>query len=75
MAEYQYVKGQEKRIEKKSDELLKEYQDFMKEGEIEKIRKKYQELLEKKKAGKLNWNEEILLDIYQDAIKLERHEK
>ena len=72
VVEYQYVKGQEKRIEKKYDNLMKEYRALMKEGEIDRIRKIYQKLLEKKKVGKLDWTEEIMLEIYRDAIKLEK---
>ena len=73
MAEYEYVKRQENRIEKNYDHLMEEYRVLMKEGEIEQIKRKYQNLLEKKKLGKLGLIDEIMLDIYRDAIEIEEH--
>ncbi len=74
MTEFKYVQGQEKQVEKKYDNLLKETKIMMKEGEIQTIRNKYNELLKKQKEGKTDWNEEVMIDVYKTALKIEEHE-
>ena len=59
MVEFEYVKGQEKQVEKKYDQLKKQTKSLEKEGDVTRIKKKYQELLDKKKNG----------EIYQDFLK------
>ena len=71
MVEFEYVKGQEKRIGKKYDQLLKEAKILEKEGDIDRIQKKYQELLDKKKNGVTDWMDEVLISVYQDVLKIE----
>ena len=48
MPEFEYVKGQEKRVDRKYDELRREAEHMLKEGEIDKIEDKYEKLLEKR---------------------------
>lgn len=74
MADYKYVKQQEKNIEKKYTELMDECKSMMHEGELMRIKKKYNQLQERKKSGKLDWADEMMLEIYRDAIKIEEHE-
>lgn len=75
MGEFEYLKKQDKNIEKKYDELMAEYNTLKREGEIQIFKKKYDELLKKKKLGKIDWADEMMIDIYQDAIEIEKHEK
>ncbi len=67
--EFEYVKGQEKRVEKKYDQLLKQIESLEKEGDITRIKKKYQMLLDKKKNGEITWIDEELIKVYQEFLK------
>ena len=69
VAEFEYVKGQEKRVEKKYDQLLKQIESLEKEGDITRIKKKYQMLLDKKKNGEIDWIDEELIKVYQEFLK------
>ena len=69
VAEFEYVKGQEKRVEKNYDLLMKQIKSLEKVGDITRIKKKYQELLDKKKNGEIDWIDEELIKVYQDFIK------
>lgn len=71
MAEYDYVKKQEKNIEKKYDKLMDDYQVLKTRGEIERLKKKYEQLKKKKESGNLDLLDEIMMDVYQDAIEME----
>ena len=66
--EFEYVKGQEKRVEKKYDQLMKDIEHLEKEGDINRIKKKYQMLLDKKKNGETDWMDDLLITVYQDFI-------
>lgn len=74
MAEFKYLEKQEKTIEKKKAELEDKTRDLLHESKIKKMKEKQELLLKKKKSGKLDWEDEILLGIYQDAIKIEEKE-
>jgi len=67
--EFEYVKGQEKQVEKKYDQLMKQIKSLEKEGDVDRIKKKYQMLLDKKKNGEIDWIDEELIKVYQDFIK------
>ena len=69
MVEFEYVKGQEKQVEKKYDQLKKQTKSLEKEGDVTRIKKKYQELLDKKKNGEITWIDEELIKIYKDFLK------
>jgi hypothetical protein len=69
MVEFEYVKGQEKQLEKKYDQLMKQIKSLEKEGDINRIKKKYQLLLDKKKNGEISWTDEELIKVYQDFLK------
>ncbi len=69
MAEFEYVKSQEKQVEKKYKKLLKQTQSLEKEGDVTRIKKKYQELLDKKKNGEITWMDEELIKIYENFLK------
>ncbi|HNS25990.1 MAG TPA: hypothetical protein PKK85_07960 [Methanobacteriaceae archaeon] len=75
MADFKYLKNQEKRIEKKKTELNDKTESLLTEARMDKIKEKYEDLLKKKKSGLLTWSEEELLAIYQDAIKMEKEHK
>lgn len=69
--EYEYVKKQEENIEKKYDKLREECRILKTRGEIERLKKKYEQLKKKKESGNLDLLDEIMMDVYQDAIKME----
>jgi len=48
---------------------MKQIKSLEKEGDITRIKKKYQELLDKKKNGEIDWIDEELIKVYQDFIK------
>lgn len=75
MADFKYLEKQEKLIEKKMAELDAKTEHMAQESRVNKIREKYDALLKKKKSGKLNWDEDVLLGIYKDAIKTEEKDK
>lgn len=74
MADYKYLEKQEKNIEKKMDELDDKTRDLLHESKMKSIKEKRDLLLKKKKSGKLDLKDEILLGIYEDAIKIEEKE-
>jgi len=69
VVEFEYVKGQEKRVERKYDQLMKDIEHLEKEGDINRIKKKYQMLLDKKKNSETDWMDDLLITVYQDFIK------
>lgn len=71
MAEYDYVKKQEENIEKKYDKLMDDYQVLKTRGEIGRLKKKYEQLKKKKESGNLDLLDEIMMDVYRDAIEME----
>ncbi len=71
MADFKYIEKQEKNIEKKKAELTDKTKYLLHESKLKKIKDKYKELLNKKKSGKLGWEDEALIEIYGDAIKIE----
>lgn len=75
MADYKHLEKQEKNIEKEYAQLQDEYKHLLREGKLQIIEKKYKDLLERKKSGKLDYSDEILLGIYEDAIKIQKHKK
>ncbi len=71
MADFKYVEKQEKNIEKKKAELADKTKYLLHESKLKKIKEKYEALLKKKKSGKFDLEDEILLGIYKDSIKIE----
>lgn len=74
MADFKYLEKQEKVIEKKKVELEDKTRNLLHESKMKKIREKYDALTKKKKSGKFDLEDEILLGIYKDAIKIEKKE-
>lgn len=72
MAEYEYVKGQTQRIDKKFAELLEEYKNLQQKSHLTQIEKRYNQLLKKQTSKKSDWIDEIMIEIYQDVIDLEK---
>ncbi len=69
MVEFEYVNGQEKRVEKKYDQLMKDIEHLEREGDIDRVKEKYEMLLDKKKIGDIDWMDELLISVYRDVIK------
>jgi hypothetical protein len=69
MAEFKHVLKQEKNIEKKYAKLTDETKHLLDKSESKQIKEKIKDLEKKKKKEKLDWNEEVMLDIYYDALK------
>ncbi len=46
----------------------------MKKEEVDKVKSKYEQLLEKKKSGETDWIDDVMLSIYRAALKKEEHE-
>jgi hypothetical protein len=74
MAEFKYLEKQEKIIEKKKAELEDKTKNLLHESKMNKIKEKYDTLVKKKKSGKFDLEDEILLGIYKDAIEIEEKE-
>lgn len=74
MAEFKYLEKQEKIIEKKKAELEDKTKNLLHESKMNRIKEKYDTLVKKKKSGKSNLEDEILLGIYKDAIEIEEKE-
>jgi RNA polymerase-interacting CarD/CdnL/TRCF family regulator len=74
MADFKYLQKQEKVIEKKMSELEDKTRDLLHESKMKKLKEKYDALLKKKKSNELDLEDEILLNIYKDAIQLEKKE-
>lgn len=72
MADFKYTEKQEKIIEKKNAELNDKTKKLLQDSKINQIKKKYKDLVKRKKAGTLNWMDEEKLEIYKDAIELEK---
>lgn len=72
MADFKYLEKQEKLIEKKMAELDRKTENLIHESKIRKLNEKYGALLKRKKQDKLGYEDQILLDLYQDAIKKEK---
>ncbi len=72
MAEYEYVKGQTQRIDKKFAELLEEYKNLQQKSHLTQIEKRYNQLLKKQTSKKSDWIDEIMIEIYQDVIDIEK---
>ena len=66
------IQAQEKIIEKKNAELNDKTKKLLQDSKINQIKKKYKDLVKRKKAGTLNWMDEEKLEIYKDAIELEK---
>jgi hypothetical protein len=75
MAEYEYVKGQKDRIEKKNKQLMAEYDIIKIKGHVQRMRKKYDGLMEKKKLKSTDWMDEMMIKVYEDALELEKKKK
>ncbi len=71
MADFKYLDKQEKMIEKKMAQLEDKTRDLQHESKMKKLKAKYDALLKKKKSKQLNLDEEIILEIYKDAIEIE----
>ncbi len=74
MAEFKYLEKQEKIIEKKKAELEDKTKNLLHESKMNRIKEKYDTLVKKKKSGKFDLEDEILLGIYKDAIEIEEKE-
>jgi len=74
MADFKYLEKQEKIIEKKKAELEDKTKNLLHESKMNKIKEKYDTLVKKKKSGKFDLEDEILLGIYKDAIEIEEKE-
>lgn len=74
MADFKYLEKQEKNIEKKKAELEDKTRNLLHESKMKKIKEKYDALVKKKKSSKFDLEDEILLGIYKDAIKIEEKE-
>lgn len=74
MAEFKYLEKQEKIIEKKKAELEDKTKNLLHESKMNRIKEKYDTLIKKKKSGKSNLEDEILLGIYKDTIEIEEKE-
>ncbi len=74
MAEYEYVKGQKKNVDKKFDELLKKYKNIQQKSHLTQIQGRYNQLLAKQASKKADWIDEIMIEIYRDVIDLEKKE-
>ncbi|OPY21322.1 MAG: hypothetical protein A4E26_01653 [Methanobacterium sp. PtaU1.Bin097] len=74
MAEFKYLEKQEKIIEKKKAELEDKTKNLLHESKMNRIKEKYDTLVKKKKSGKSNLEDEILLGIYKDTIEIEEKE-
>ncbi|NYB26274.1 MAG: hypothetical protein HVN34_02905 [Methanobacteriaceae archaeon] len=74
MAEFKYLEKQEKIIEKKKAELEDKTKNLLHESKMNRIKEKYDTLVKKKKFGKSNLEDEILLGIYKDTIEIEEKE-
>lgn len=74
MAEFKYLEKQEKIIEKKKAELEDKTKNLLHESKMNKIKEKYDTLVKKKKSGKFDLEDEILLGIYKDTIEIEEKE-
>lgn len=75
MAEYDYVKGQQKRIAKLNEQLMSEYEITKSKGRIQKMKKKYDALVEKKKNKDTDWMDEMMIKVYEQAMELEKKKK
>ncbi len=74
MADFKYLEKREKIIEKKKAELEDKTKNLLHESKMNKIKEKYDTLVKKKKSGKFDLEDEILLGIYKDAIEIEEKE-
>ena len=74
MAEFKYLEKQEKIIEKKKAELEDKTKNLLHESKMNRIKEKYDTLVKKKKSGKFDLEDEILLGIYKDTIEIEEKE-
>lgn len=72
MADFKYLEKQEKLIEKKNAELNDKTGKLLHQSRLNALKEKYKNLLKRKKSGELNWEGETMLDIYKDAIKIEK---
>ncbi|MCE5213343.1 MAG: hypothetical protein LLF83_01310 [Methanobacterium sp.] len=72
MADYKQVEKQEKKIDKKYNELVDEANHLVEQGKLKKIEEKYDDLLEIKKSGELDLKDEVMLGIYEDVIKIQK---
>ena len=72
MADFKYLEKREKIIEKKKSELEDKNKKLLKEAKLDQIKSKYKDLLKRKKSGTLNLIDEEKLEIYEDAIKMEK---
>lgn len=75
MADFKYLEKQEKKIEKKREQLDDKTRILLLDSKIKKYKEKYKELEKKKKSDSLDYEDEILMDIYQDAIKNEEKKR
>ncbi len=74
MADFKYLEKREKIIEKKKAELEDKTKNLLHESKMDRIKEKYDTLVKKKKSGKFDLEDEILLGIYKDAIEIEEKE-
>ena len=72
MADFKYLEHQEKNIEKKRVQLEDKTRKLLLESKIKKIKEEYDELVKRKKSEDLDWEDEVLLDVYKDALKREK---
>ncbi len=72
MAEYKQVEKQEKKIDKKYDELLGQANHLLEQGKLKKIEEMHDELALVKKSGELSLADEVMLGIYEDVIKIQK---
>ena len=71
MAEFKYLEKQGKSIEKKMAQLDDKTRKLLLESDIKKLKDKYKLLEKKRKSGSLDWEDEVLMEIYEVAIKNE----
>ena len=67
--EFKFLKSDSKRIEKKLEQLNKEYLEIEHQKELDKIEERCKEI--KKESGN-NLKAEIWADIYQDVLTIEK---
>ena len=67
--EYDYLKSDNKRIEKKLEQLNQKYEDIENKKELEKLEKRYEEI---NNAPGSDLKKDIWGDIYKDVLELER---
>lgn len=72
MADFKYLEKQEKLIEKKNVELNDKTGKLLHQSRLNTLKEKYKNLLKRKKSGELDWKGETMIDIYRDAIKIEK---